>query len=135
MKLIKIDGYWIIVNDEEIKTGDKLFLTRENMLGKIGDIITVVNTRLGHTEIIKANGNKHWFACEVNYQREDSYLKVIYSQNPEHNLPSITFSDEVELEMEEDLENEWVGTWTSLRKGKVSPVITNNSVKVIKIIK
>lgn len=225
MKLIKIDGYWIIVSDEERVKGDIVLGNfPDNPIGIITDIYGEEFT------VTCFNGDK------VGLAQYDSF-KILYSQNPEHNLSSITFSDkvakklgiidikqkainyasnrrngggfgypsftanciekgynkgykqalsdnkdklftanemyekialwfgrgvlagkerrvkelipnkdkiiqsltkqeyEVELEMEEDLENDWVGTWTSLRKSKVSPAITNNSVKVIKIIK
>jgi len=112
-KLIKIDNYPIIINDKEPEDRK----------------ICVSYHKIYKSPILDF------------YYQGDPYVypvsSIIASNHPKTNnwFPSITFSDEVELEMEEDLENEWVGTWTSLRKGKVSPVITNNSVKVIKIIK
>lgn len=67
----------ILCNDENIIAGDKVFMITNNLLGKYGDIITIISTRESHTEIIRADGNPHWFACEVNYQREKTYKKII----------------------------------------------------------
>lgn len=74
--LIKTDGYWIIINNEEIKDGN-WYLCWETKDNQSKDYL-ISNDPL-HSYCIGA----------------DNYKKIIYSQNPEHNLPSITFSDEV----------------------------------------
>lgn len=74
--------YLYILSDDEIKEGDWLVLLVDNMLGKKNDIIQVIKTRYGHTDIVKANGNKHWFASEVNFQKE-CYKKIIATTSPE----------------------------------------------------
>lgn len=75
MKLIKINGYWIIVSDEEIKENNWFaHFFKDGFVG-IAKI-----TEKGLLDYPKYR--KNW-------------LKLIASQNPEHNLPTITFSDEV----------------------------------------
>lgn len=65
MKLLKIDGYWIVVSDEKPNASDWYII--ESVQG-------TTSTK-----------NNCW--------------KVIASQNSEHNLPTITFSDEVVKEL------------------------------------
>lgn len=87
MKLIKIDGYWIIVSDEERVKGDIVLGNfPDNPIGIITDIYGEEFT------VTCFNGDK------VGLAQYDSF-KILYSQNPEHNLPSITFSDEVAKEL------------------------------------
>lgn len=74
---IEFKGLDYYVTDEDIQPKDKLFLLGDSLLGKYGDIITIVSTRWAHTEIIKANGDSHWFAAEVNFQKDWNYKKVI----------------------------------------------------------
>lgn len=71
MKLIKIDGYWIIVSNEK---------------GYDNCICLLNNQIYRYTE---AFGKQH----------TGETRQVLFSQNPEHNLPSITFSDEVAKEL------------------------------------
>lgn len=76
MKLIKIDGYWIIVEDKRIEnpTTNDLILDEYNQIAKFVDLSFI---GLGY-------GN---------------FKKVLFSQNPEHNLHSITFNEEVSKEL------------------------------------
>lgn len=67
----------ILCSDENIVAGDKVFMITNNLLGKYGDIITIISTRESRTEITKANGKWHWFACDANYQREKTYKKIV----------------------------------------------------------
>lgn len=91
-KLIKLQEGYIIVSDEDIKPKDKVVLLRDNLLGKVNDIVTIISSRESKTKIIKANGKEHWFAAEVNYQRDWNYLKIIASNYiPE--LPNINFNN------------------------------------------
>jgi len=70
-KLIKIDNYWIIVNSEETPEGWVYFTENKKL--------------------------RHFPKKQKNLK--EIYLKLVYSQNPEHNLPSISFSDEVAKEL------------------------------------
>lgn len=70
LKLLNVDSYWIIVNGEKIRDHELSF-----------DII--------QRKVIKTGRG---------FGRLD-LRKLIASQNPEHNLPSITFSDEVAEEL------------------------------------
>lgn len=71
-KLIKHDGYWIVVSDEKIKDNDWMIRNNESP--------------------VKAVPHFYWdFGVR--------YYKILYSQNPKHNLPTITFSDEVAKEL------------------------------------
>jgi hypothetical protein len=76
MKLIKIDGYWIIVSKQEI----------------------LPNSWYENNGMLFLSDNKYNEGNNPNSSNPkvtDHNFKLIYSQNPEHNLPSITFSDEV----------------------------------------
>lgn len=72
-KLIKVDGYWIVVSDEKITLSDTL---KDNCY------------YLWNNQIIKR---------EYSHHSEGKLL--LFSQNPEHNLPTIKFSDEVAKEL------------------------------------
>lgn len=78
-KLIKNDGYWIIVSNEDIKVGNLFahFFTD----GFIG---------IGNATILTLNDYPRY---------KDKWFSLIASQNSEHNLPNITFSDEVAKEL------------------------------------
>ncbi len=95
---IVIDGFDYYVNDDIAKQNDKLYLLRDSLLGKIGDIITIISTRSSHTEIFKANGDKHWFASNTEYQREWNWKKILATTNPNIDIPKVI--DEV-VEVEE----------------------------------
>lgn len=86
---VVIDGFDYYVSDSIGKAGDKLYLLIDSLLGKAGDIITVLSTRNGHTDIIKANGDKHWFACSTEYQREWNWKKIIATNNPSIDIPKV----------------------------------------------
>lgn len=86
-KLIKIDGYWIIVSNEEIKPNE-LFFHKFTISIKLNNDITSI---------------KH-----------EEYFKLIASQNPEHNLSLITFSDEVAKELGIIDEKKDEETWRDL---------------------
>ena len=78
MKLIKIDNYWIVVEDKRIenpKTTD-IILDEYN---EVGNFVDLSHLSLGY-------GNMK---------------KLIASQNPDHKLPNITFSEEVAKELGE----------------------------------
>ncbi len=89
MKLIKVDGYWIIVNnkaDEGINPEVKFF---DDKVDKNGFYIsTEFLTEKKQLKLVRGIENNNRFV-----------YTVFYSQNPEHNLPSITFSDEVAEEL------------------------------------
>lgn len=101
--MIKIDDYWIIVDDtaqSEIKYDEWCLEIHEEY-------------KCDLTRIPDENTNYSWFLRKLNmdYLKEKpkefsfwrkvdgSCKKILASQNPEHNLPSITFSDEVAKEM------------------------------------
>lgn len=69
MKLLKIDGYWIVVSNEPIEP-------------------------CSPPNICNAHITKPCDKCGRFQGR-----KLLFSQNPEHNLPTITFSDEVAKEL------------------------------------
>ena len=80
-KLIKHDGHWIVVSDEEPKKGE----VAQHPNGVIG----VLDTALAIALFKETNEGSYVEDCK----------KVIFSQNPNHNLPTITFSDEVAKEL------------------------------------
>lgn len=67
-KLIKIDGYWIVVSNEKATNPEEWFYNP-------------------YVKLVQIFCNP----AECN--------KLILSQNPEHNIPTITFSDEVSKEL------------------------------------
>lgn len=76
-KLIKINSYWIIVSDE----------TKENTL-------LVCNHNKNPDGSVYYN-----FYNDFGMANKECCKTVLFSSNPEHNLPSITFSDEVAKEL------------------------------------
>lgn len=79
-KLLKIDGYWIIVSKQEI----------------------LPNSWYENNGMLFLSDNKYNEGNNPNSSNPkvtDHNFKLIYSQNPEHNLPSITFSDKVVTEL------------------------------------
>jgi hypothetical protein len=68
-KLIKHEDYWIVVSDEKPKQNDWYIYNT-------GEVIEY---------LVKLN--------------DDNLKKILFSQNPEHNLPTITFSEEVAKEL------------------------------------
>lgn len=86
---VNIDGFDYYLSDDTAGNGDKLYLLRDSLLGKKGDIITVVATKGGRTDIIKANGDKHWFASDTEYQKEWNWKKVIATSNLDTDLPKV----------------------------------------------
>ena len=83
------NGHQYYVNGDTAKNGDKLYLLSDSLLGKTGDIITVVSTKYSRTDIIKADGKPHWFASNTEYQKDWSWRKVFASNNPDDDLPKI----------------------------------------------
>lgn len=89
-KLIKIDDYWIVVSDEEPKEGNLCFNRHALNHPKYKDDIIAPCSK---------NAEINW-QNNMSYNNgttflRDNYHKMIASQNPAHNLPSIIFSDEV----------------------------------------
>lgn len=88
MKLIKVDGYWIILSNEKIKKRDFVYYFHNSGLHKPSI-----------HKVIKPNYSDYKpysIQFDTGYGVQEDCKKIIYSQNPEHNLPSITFSDEVD---------------------------------------
>lgn len=79
-KLIKIDGYWIVVENKRPKDfGDYwIYISEYPFI------------------IIKSNNSTGWFE---KLHDKNNYWTVIFSQNPEHNLRTVQFSDEVAKEL------------------------------------
>lgn len=49
-------------------------LLEHSMLGKKFDVIKCVSTRENRTDIIKADGNSHWFAADIAYAIEKNWF-------------------------------------------------------------
>lgn len=98
MKLLKIDGYWIVVSDEKPNASDSYvdFLVFPSL----------IQYPLQHSGVEykedKVNGiykNPIIQSVQGTTSTKNNCWKVIASQNSEHNLPTITFSDEVVKEL------------------------------------
>lgn len=91
-KLLKTGGYWIIVSDEQPYEGDLCFNkhalnhSKYDVIGKCSK-----NAEINWKNNMSYNNGKTFL--------RDNYFKLIASENPEHNLPSITFSDEIAKEL------------------------------------
>lgn len=99
MKLLKIDGYWIVVSDEKPNASDWYidFLVFPSL----------IQYPLQHSGVEykedKVNGiykNPIIQSVQGTTSTKNNCWKVIASQNSEHNLPTITFSDEVAKELD-----------------------------------
>ena len=68
---------------EELKVNykDYYILLTSNLLGEKFDIIRCVSTRVGHTQIIKADGSPHWFAASIQSCLDDGTLVQFSHQN------------------------------------------------------
>lgn len=87
-KLIKIDTNWIVISDKEIKTGDVYYNFDYNCFR----ICVEVDKEFVRNALFYENDS-----TVFDYSKDCK--KVLFSQNPEHNLPTITFSDEVAKEL------------------------------------
>lgn len=87
-KLIKIDNYWIVVSDEGSEIGEWTSFTNTT-----NGIIKAFNTPIQAKSPYASNGTYNF--------------KVIASQNPDHKLPNITFSEEVAKELGEVDKDFW----------------------------
>lgn len=94
MKLIKIDGYWIIVEkqipnidefywDDLVSSWKNVGILKMNGYADGNSTKKVISSYVGTTTPIQCSN------------------RLIASNNPEHNLPSITFSEEVAKELGE----------------------------------
>lgn len=94
MKLIKIDGYWIIVEkqipnidefywDDLVSSWKNVGILKMNGYADGNSTKKVISSYVGTTTPIQCSN------------------RLIASNNPEHNLPSITFSEEVVKELGE----------------------------------
>lgn len=88
---VEIDGFEYYVSDGIAKNGDRLYLLRDSLLGNSGDIIKVVSTSSinSRTDIIKANGDTHWFASDTEYQRKWEWKLIIATNNPSIDIPKV----------------------------------------------
>lgn len=85
-KLIKVDDYYIVVSDEKIAKGDF--------------ILGIHNHKTGvATKLVAGNLENTIHYGERYFSVESLLRRVVASQNPKHNLPSIIFSDEVAKEL------------------------------------
>lgn len=94
MKLIKHEGYWIVLSDEKPRDKEWCLASYGPKNDKDNYIAYADNIHLGNVE----HGEALLFSYN-NFTHEIGYCKkILFSQNPEHNLPTINFSDEVIVE-------------------------------------
>lgn len=75
-KLIKVDGYWIVVSDEDMYRG--------------------CNVLHNKVKVIPCMDNP---SAELWNENKDQFQLVVFSQNPAHNLLTIAFSDKAAKEL------------------------------------